>query len=710
VSLPSPLSLPRSFSGNPRTKYYVDVWYLIKERIDMKKLIGIGLAVVLLAGVGVFFVSQKQQKMALESVLPTGPVFYISATGINKNIEKFTATKIFADLKSIDYKNLATILGVPAQGVDEAQQRFVQAFSPENQKISKALFGQEVVMAVYMDDVAQSMQAQSSQDVQKVMKQLAENVFIVTRVAADVAVAETVLKFSGQFSKDFATSTAAYHGKKINSISSKDGSLSLSYVRFNDVLVMGVGQKAAQSAIDIIVKKQKSLFEDESFKKRIKNVVDGVDIAGFLDIQKFYVMINTQLAQSTKTSQSQLYSAQFTEQLKQTKGLDVLTFTTASSDVWTGQASLYFDETKLDPSMRSLYSCRPEMNRSAKFVPADALVYQWSTCLDFPQMWNQYKEQLAIKSQESRQPFDVNQAISSYEKMIGLSMEADILPVLGKEFGFYFTDVDTTGTLPIPKLVVFVQVSPQDKMIAIINKLLALSPDLRIEEESYGGQVIHYIPIPFVNSFKVSYTFVDDYLLLATNVDVLKASFDAVENLDKSMMKNSNLAMSKANSILSVKVDRLMEKAIEVVDWAMQMTQQSTVQRQAFLTGSQKNIDDIKARNAVLDGEIKTKKDNLLQLETTVDATTQLVTLKENLTKEIENAQKEIAVNEERIKSLNQQVKTYQAKAPVDDKNMMLTEQFVKPLLRALANIKDANIITINGDGVVQSTAQLKMQ
>jgi predicted RNase H-like nuclease (RuvC/YqgF family) len=176
------------------------------------------------------------------------------------------------------------------------------------------------------------------------------------------------------------------------------------------------------------------------------------------------------------------------------------------------------------------------------------------------------------------------------------------------------------------------------------------------------------------------------------------------------MMKNSNLAMSKANSILSVKVDRLMEKAIEVVDWAMQMTQQSTVQRQAFLTGSQKNIDDIKARNAVLDGEIKTKKDNLLQLETTVDATTQLVTLKENLTKEIENAQKEIAVNEERIKSLNQQVKTYQAKAPVDDKNMMLTEQFVKPLLRALANIKDANIITINGDGVVQSTAQLKMQ
>lgn len=676
----------------------------------MKKVIGIGLAVALLASVGVFLVSQKSQKMALESVLPAGPVFYISATGIHQRIEKFTATKLFADLKGIDYKNLAAILGVSAQGVDEAQQRFAQGFSLENQKISKVLFGQEVGMAVYMDDVAESMQAQTPQEMQKVMKQFAENIFIVTRVAADVAVAETVLKFSGQFSKDFTTATTTYNGKKINSLTNKDGSLSLSYVRFNDVLVMGFGQKAAQSAIDIIAKKQKSLFEDDNFKKRIKDVVDGVDIAGFLDIQTIYAMINTQLAESAKTSQSQLYSAQLTEQLKQTKGLDVLTFTTASSDVWTGQASLYFDETKLDASMRGLYNCRPEVNRSAKFVPADALVYQWSTCLDFPLMWNQYKEQLAMQNQASRQSIDINQVIGSYEKMIGLSMDGDILPVLGKEFGFYFTDVDTTGTLPIPKLVVFVQVSSQDKMIAIINKLLALSPDLRLEEESYGGQVIRYIPIPFVNSFKVSYTFVDDYLLLATNVDVLKTSFDATQNSDKSMIKNSALTTSKANSIFSVKVNRLMEKAIEVVDWAMQMTKQATVQRQAFLTGSQKNIDDIKARNAALDGEIQAKKENLLQLEATVDLTTQLVTIKEKLTKEIADAQKELTVNEERIKSLAQQVKVYQAKAPADDKNMMLAEQFVKPLLRALTNIESFDTVTINGDGVVQSTSQLKME
>ena len=676
----------------------------------MKKLIGIGVVVAVLAGVGFFVLTQKHSSMALESVLPAGPVFYIRATGIHQRIEKLTTTKLFSELKNLDYKNLAAILGVPQQGVDEAQQRLTQVFSPENQKFLKALFGQEVVMAVYMDDVAQSMQAQSPQEVQKVMKELAQNVFIVTRVAADVAVAEAVLKFSGQFSKDFTTATTSYHGKKINSITNKDGSLALVYVRFNDVLVMGVGQKSAQSAIDIIAKKQKSLFEDERFQKRIKNVVGGVDTAGFLDIQKIYAMINIQLAEMKKTPQSQLHSASLTEQLKQTQGLDVLTFTSAVSDIWTGKASLYFDQAKLDSSLSGFYTCSPEMNRSAKFVPADALLYQWSTCLDFPQMWNQYKEQLTTKSQESRQPIDINQAIGGYEKMIGLSMDADILPVLGKEFGFYFTDVDTMGALPIPKLVVFVQITAQDKVTAIINQLLSLSPNLRPEEEAYNGQVIRYIPIPFVNSFKVSYTFVDDYLLLATNVDVLKASFDAVQSPEKSMEQNSPLAMSKMNSILSVKVDRLMEKAIEVVDWAMQMTKQATVQRQAFLTGSQKNIDDIKARNVVLEGEIKTKKENLLQLEASVDLTTQLGTLKESLNKEIANAQKELAANEERIKSLTQQVQTYQAKAPADDKNLMLVEQFVKPLLKALTNIKDSHIVTINGDGVVESTAQLKME
>ncbi len=679
----------------------------------MKKIIVGVVGIMLLAGGVAFFLFFKQsdKPVVIESVLPAQPIFYMRVANLSARIEKFTMTKLFQDLKDIDYKKLAGILNVPPQDLDEVQQKFNNLFTAENQRMLNALFGREIALAFYNADNLKDLQANSSTETQKVITEIAGNFFIVTRVSADVVAAEAVLKLAGQFSKDLKTETKHYNGKDITLISPKDSTLALAYVRFNDILVMGLGEKAAQSAIDVLSKKKQSLIIDKDFIKRAASFDANVDTVGYLDVKTVYALVQEHLGQLAKAPQSAMYANQLTEQLKQTQGLETLVFTNQTGDVLTAEANLYFDKDKLDPAMSAFYGCPADDNRSANFVPWDALFYEWSNCLDFPLMWNQYKQQVAMQGKASGKPLDLDQMIGVYEKMLGLSMDGEILPVLGKEFGLYSTDVDFTGNFPVPKLVAFLQVTSREKMTALINKLLALQPNLSPVEEMYNEQVIRYIPIPLADNFQIGYTFIDNYFLLASNVDILKASLDAAKNPDKSILINASLpsAASKKNSLFYIQLDRLFAKASQLIEWSVKMANESKFQRNAFITGSQKNLDDIKKKDQDLSATIAKKKISLAQITAMPQPTVETDSQKEVLEKELAGAQKELAANQERAKEISAQMEAYANKTPKDDENLLKMEQIAKPTLKALSNIRYFSTVNINGSGVLQSTIHLKI-
>lgn len=680
----------------------------------MKKKVVFGIFVVLLfiAG-GFFFFPKKPAKAAvLESFLPVRPIFYLRVNDLGLRVEKLMSTKMANQIKNLDYKEIAALMGFGSSEVDTARDKLSGIFSPESQKIFKALLGREFVLAVYTDNDAKGFQAQSPQDARKVIMELAQNVFIATRVSPDFAFVETFLKFAGQSAKDFKTTTTRYNGRDINTIASQDGSVTVSYVRFKDVMIIGAGEKAAKSAVDVFAKKQKSLVFDEEFLSRRKSLSAESDTIGFLDVSRIHEIGKQQINEMIKASPSEANARQLKDSLKQTEGLQHLVLDALTGNIWTGKAELYFDKVKLDPSMQSFYTCAPQKNRSLKFVPANTFFYQWNSCWDFPLLWSQYKDQVALQSQLQGRPFDVEQFIGSYEKMVGLSVENDIFPALGKEFGIYLTDVDVSGNFPLPKLVVFMQITQREKVTALIEKLMALDPNLRLQDETYAGQLIRYIPIPLSDNFNVGYTFVDNYLLLASDIDILKFSLDAAENPAVSIAANSAFgpAVTDNNSVFYIQVDRLMSELTSLLDWGLKISAQTKVQRQAFLSGSQKNIDGIKERNEVLNAQIKTKQQNLSLLPDSADPASEIALQKEKLQKEIESDQKEIVVNQERSKKLSQQMEDYRAQTPAEDQQVKLGESFVKPFLSALSNIRYFLTYTINGDGVLKSMMYLKVE
>src|SRR3989338_6804320 len=106
---------------------------------------------------------------------------------------------------------------------------------------------------------------------------MAGNVSFVTRVGPKVQAAEALAKLFGQFNADFSVKAVKYKGKEINLISSKGGSVTIGYIRFGDLIVFGIGEKAGRSAIDTVGRAQKSLSQDKGFTEREENSFEKAD-------------------------------------------------------------------------------------------------------------------------------------------------------------------------------------------------------------------------------------------------------------------------------------------------------------------------------------------------------------------------------------------------------------------------------------------------
>lgn len=673
----------------------------------------IALVALVVAGViagGAFFFLKGQKSYSAEDVLPAEPIVYLKFDNIAERIERTTNTKLWNDLSRLDYKGAAAQLGVPAGSADEFEKNLKTAFSQENVAVLKMLFGQEAAVAVYPgQDV--KMTVSTPAEAIKLFTELAGNVSFVTRVGPQVQAAESMSKFFGQFVKDLALKTVAYKGREIGLISSKDGSVTIGYVRFKDLIVFGFGEKAARSAVDVVSRSRRGLSQDPRFLERRKGGLENADSFGSVRLDSIYKLIKEQLeelAQKDKADLPPAYAQKLNEQYEQAQGIEDLVFSSVSGETVSARADIYFDPGRLHPDMKPFYTCGPEENRSEKFVPWDAIFYQWTTCLDLAALYGQYKRELNLQAEAAGQPQVFEQMIGAYETNLGLSIENDILPALGREFGIYLTDVETAGSFPVPKLAAFVQITSRDRISNIITKLLALQPGLKFEEEQYNGETIKFIPMPLADSFKLSYTFIDNYFLLAASVEVLKESLDAYKDLNKSLSINSSYhltrsrAGTKLNSVLFVQADRAFGEADEVLDWSRRMIRQNAEQRRAFLAGSQKNLEDLKSKRAALEAEAQRLQ---TELSRTADAG-----LLDGLQQTIDANQKELAAARDREQQLSDMIRDYEAKAPPKPADEALIDSFFKPLLKALTNIKFLSTVTINREGRLESFSFWKLE
>lgn len=688
----------------------------------MKKIIPviIGVVVLLAFGAGIFLWQANRKAVPLETLLPEQPVGYVRQTQLSKGLEEFARTRFYQDLQAINVENAIEKIGAGPEGAARYKKLKQTLFSGENQQLVKQLFGKEFVVAAYPDDSLKNFQPKDSEEMTMIAMQMAQNIFVVSRISPELQVAEFVSKFFLQYQEELSSRTSQYRGKTITVLSTKDGIINIGYFRMKDILVVGLGEKAARAAIDTLARSRKSLAQDPVFLKSRGAFLEGAESVGYMDFQVFYKLLKEGMTQWL-AGQKDIppgYEERFQEELKQMAGMQTVTYSGKTGPVYAAKMDLHFDKNALHPDVKPFYTCPPDSNKTLSFVPSDTLVYNWSTCIDVKELWRQFQSGLESDAElGGGQAAPPSRMIAAVEQQLGMSLEKDILPVLGREFGVYLTDLDVSGMIPIPRIVFLAQVTEKAGAEAVLNKLLALQPMLRPEQEQYSDAAVMYIPVPMFEGLEPAYAFIGDYLLIATNRAALKSSLDTAKDPGKSLssatgFQEVNFGLTdKNNSVFFMQVDRTMEKAQSLLDWVVTWGGKAAVQQEAFKTGSQQRLADIRG-NIVKDKEtLAGLTDQLAKLSApasgeAADRPAQI----EEVKKRIEETETAIKTNEEREEELQSILEEYEMMAPEVDRNKLLIDELVRPFFKAVSHFKGVSSRSVTGEGVVESFNYFKLE
>jgi len=397
---------------------------------------------------------------------------------------------------------------------------------------------------------------------------------------------------------------------------------------------------------------------------------------------------------------------QIEDGLKQIKGVTLASISGSFDKTSKLKVDWHFDNTKLDPLLRSFYDCSSRKNKTIDFVPSNAAGYQWSTCYEFEKFYDQMIDELFKRRVKVNKDVTKEEIIAEIESKLNFSIKDDLLPALGREFGGFLDNINVSGVFPLPELVLFLEIRSEEKASKIINALLDMQPLFIPEKETHGEKTINYITVPMVSNLNPGYCIYDNYILIGTSRKLLKDAIDVAQGRIGSIKENAKLQSinagldGKINSLLYLDIGNSVVKIKSVVDWISQFTAMQDAKKEAFRSGSEKRLEDVreslKIRYAELDvlkeeyNMLKEGKDVVgveTQEEEAVSA--QTATKEEKYEEDIKIKELEIVQLKGSERELKKILGSYDKNKSISARQQKeIIEIAIKPLLDAFTSLK----------------------
>ncbi len=627
----------------------------------MKKSLRFIIAFLIVAGVafGFYYYQNVIAKISAESVLPEGAILYARAINVEQNIQEFKASKFWQNVSSINYRKIFEKSAVPAQDLDTLDSVIKEISDILNSPAFGQFFGQEVAVAVTPVDVSSLSP--------KAFQEILTHVCLVTRLKSRGKLVESFGGLFQRFKKNPQIHESQYKKHKISSIDISELGGSVSYTVIKDVMVMGWGPRAAQTAIDVVTKGKKSLVEDAVYKKASGSFLENADKVGYGNMAYIVDTLKQQLNKFSAEQPARMrevYEAQMAKSLANVAGFQAFSFSSDYAPLTKEKFAWFFDKTKMDLKKAQLYSCAPKINNSLNLVPRSVMAYQWSACFDTTYYWESIKEKMmaeAAANSDANTP-SAQDVLKDVESRLKLSIEKDVLPAFGDEFGGYLYDVDTTGRYPLPQLVFFVKIGNQAALDKVVDTLTA-QPTLIMQNEDYNGVHIRSMSLPLGIKLLPAIGTIGDYFLLASDKDLLKKSIDAFQNPSSSLMeevyfKEVNQGLTEANnSMFYLRMDQLSRKARDLAEWGYGFVERQAAQQKAFIEGSRKRKEDIEKGIAEKKAELEKMNAGLEGLKQQIAEATAQAGDVSTLTTQQSDVQIQTKAKEQAIDLANEQIK-----------------------------------------------------
>ena len=568
----------------------------------MKK-IAIAVFAVLLVLVGAFFYYQaKTAKLAIEDVLPADAAVYARVSNLEKNLNELKQTKLWRNIKNIDIEKVMKKSGASSDDVKQYREFTENMSSFVSGILLNKFFGQEVAVAVYPVKL-------NPDNFSKAFLEAASGIVVVTRISSDAQFIELVTKVYQKLDKKIVVTSEKYEGKEITIIKVNDN-VNIAYTKIKDLLVISLDKKTIFASLDTYAKRKPSLGQDGSYLSttaQLPKQPESITYANFKMLISGMQQLN-ELA-SANSKEPNRYEIQGLEKFTGFEGIGIAS---VGGKIAKNKMVVTFNKNLMDPTLAKTYSLKPVVNSSIHFIPKNIIGYQW-TCFDPELYWESFKNdapQTKSYAKGDMPPVSSSEVIKGIESALGVSIEKDIVPVLGNESGALLSDINLNGPVPIPELVIFVKVKDKEAVKNIFSKALQKN-NIPVEEEEYQGKKIKYIPSPLGVSLQPAYCLVDDYLLISTSNNLIKACLDAYGDKANSLLANVDFESFKLNfnekniSIFFLDANLLLERLKGVGDWTVGWVSLLHSRRVAFMKEAEKELNDFKA--AIQDDEAQLK-------------------------------------------------------------------------------------------------------
>lgn len=204
----------------------------------------------------------------------------------------------------------------------------------------------------------------------------------------------------------------------------------------------------------------------------------------------------------------------------------------------------------LDPSLKALLECPPAANKTLAYVPKNTILYASNNCLELGTHILWLRENVKVHP-----GFFIafSRALKGITTQTGVDIEKEILPFLGRGFSYALLHPSRENNVQLPSLQLFFQTEHRAKAEASIGKLLGKPVvrkwfkkagfDLvRMKYEDVSITYLRYqgddMRLAFLSALTPHYAFVDDILVIGSELESLKQMVDLSKGRGAPILKD----------------------------------------------------------------------------------------------------------------------------------------------------------------------------
>ncbi|MBN3040724.1 MAG: DUF3352 domain-containing protein [Candidatus Omnitrophica bacterium] len=543
---------------------------------------------------GIFFAVQtfiKPGKIGdIESLVPSEAIYYIYSYQLGQKIEDFCNSDFFLKISNLSF-----------------YQEYLQPSIDKKEKLYKNLsqvYNSDSALAVFSPGiVAPSGGIEPMIEPGKFM--------LLVRMDTKKNIKKTIGDLYLLLNEKEDVSYSTYKGIKITHYQIPlDKSkfpfpdLKISYAVLGDILVSSNTDELLKQSIDLFNKSSTdSLLNDEVYKKISGKYADKKKDSFFWTFinykrytEKFLAQVDDMFIDQAQNEKMRDFIESF---IDVSAGIISYLGYDSSKSGFVGESYQLYDKSKDDHGLLEISSSKGSKNDLTAVIPPQFFVY-FGCSGNISGYWN-YFSKLMMSSEEIKQSAmgdsmyaadkqpSFSKTIKSLETYLGLSIEKDVMPLLGNDFSFVISDLEEVSLAPksgqinpmqlfptpMPTLSLLFETKDQssaEKLKSlIIEKVTQLSPSqpesepfLSIAEDSYAGVNLSVISIKELPFHPVCFV-LNDKCIISSTTDHAKKIIDTSKQSSNSLENNLDFSFDP-NKILKGSAATLIVKFADLID------------------------------------------------------------------------------------------------------------------------------------------------